>query len=74
MEKHNGLRYTAHIINYNRHHKGFNVVCKSTVNMYFLILQPKRTKVKRIQQGNKNEGNWKEERLLQTKQWLIMLN
>ena len=39
--------------------KGFNVMCKSTVNLDFLILQPKRTRIEKIQQGTKNEVKWK---------------
>ena len=60
MENKLGLRYTTHLINCHRHNKGFNSVCKSTVNLAFLILQPERTRVQKIQQGTKNEGNWKE--------------
>ena len=51
MENHPGLRYTTHLIDCNRHHKGFNAVCKSTFNLAILRLQPKRTKIQRIQQG-----------------------
>ena len=40
MENHIGLSYTTHIINFFRHHKGFNAVCKSTVSISFFILQP----------------------------------
>ena len=54
MENKLGLRYTNHIIDFHRHHKGFNAVCKSTVNIAFLILQPKITGIQRIQQGTKN--------------------
>ena len=68
-----GLIYTTHLINCHRHHKGFNAVCKSTVNLDFLKLQPIRRRIHRIQQVTKNEGKWKEERQRQTKQWLIML-
>ena len=74
MENKLGLRYTNHIINCHRNHKGFNAVCKSTVNLAFLRLQPKRTRIQKIQQGIKNEGKCKEARQRQTKQWLIMLN
>ena len=38
MENKLGLRYTTHLINCHRHHKGFNAVCKSTVNIVFLRL------------------------------------
>ena len=69
-----GLRYTTHLINFNRHHNSFNVVCKSTVNLAFFRLQPKRTRIQKIQKGTKNEGWWKEARQHQTKQWFIMIN
>ena len=59
---------------FSHHHKGFNSVCKSTVNLAFLRLQPKITRIHKIQQGTKNEGKRKEARQIQTKQWLIMLN
>ena len=74
MENKLGLRYTTHLINFHRHHRGFNAVCNSTVNLAFLRLQPKRTRIQKIQQGTKNEGKQKEARQCQTKQWLIMLN
>ena len=54
--------------------QSFNAVCKSTVNLDFLRLQHKRTRIQKIQQGNKNVGNWKGSRKSQTKKWLIMLN
>ena len=69
-----GLRYTTHLINFHRHHKGFNEACKSTINLVFLRLQPKRTMIKKIQQGTKNEVKRKEARWRQTKQLLIMIN
>ena len=68
------LRYTTHMINHHRHNESFNAVCKYTDNLFFLRLQPKRTKIKKIQQGTKNEGMWKEARPSQTKQWLITIN
>ena len=68
------LRYKTHLINHHRHHEGFNAVCKSTVNIAFLRIQHKRTKIKKIQQGTKNDGMRKEARLSQTKQWLITIN
>ena len=74
MEKKLGLGYTTHIINCHFHHKGFNALWKSTVNLAFLILQRKREIIQKIQQVTKNEGKWKEARHCQTKQWLIMLN
>ena len=74
MEKRLGLRYTTHIINCHRHQNCFDAVCKSTVNLYFLRLQPKRTRIHKTQQDTKNEGKRKESRQRQTKQWLIMPN
>ena len=74
MKKELGLCYTNHLINCHRQHKGFNAVCKSTVNLAFLRIQTKRTRIQKIQQVTKNEGKCKEARHRQTKQWLIMLN
>ena len=54
MENKLGLRYTTHLINCHRHHNGFDAVCKSTVNLTFLRLQPKI--IQKIQQVTKNEG------------------
>ena len=45
MENHLVLSYTTHLINFHRQNKGFNAVCKSTVNLAFLRLQPNRTKI-----------------------------
>ena len=74
MEKRLGLYYTTHLINCHSHQNGFDAVCKSTVNPAFLRLQPKITRIQKIQQGTNNEGKWKEARQHQTKQWLIMIN
>ena len=74
MENRLGLRYTTHLINCHRHQNGFDAMCKSTVNLAFLRLQPKITRIQKIQQGTKNEGKWEESRQRQTKQWLIILN
>ena len=52
-----GLRYTTHLIKFHRHLNGFDAVCKSTVNIDFLRLQPKITRIHNIQQVTKNEGN-----------------
>ena len=73
MENKLGLRYTTHLINCHRHHKGFDAVCKSTVNTAFLRLQTKITRIQKIQQGTKNEGKRKEARHPPQKR-LIMLN
>ena len=74
MENRLGLRYTTELINCHRHQNVFDAVCRSTVNLAFLRLQPKITRKQKIQQGTKNEGQWKEARQRQTKKWLIMLN
>ena len=73
MENRLGLRYTNQLINCHRYRNGFDAVCRFTVNLSFLRLQPKITRIQKIQQGTKNEGKWKEARQRQTKQWLIML-
>ena len=59
MENRPGIRYTTHLINFHRHHNGFDAVCKSTVNLAFLRLQPKMTRIQKIQQGTKNKGQRK---------------
>ena len=59
MENRLGLRYTTHLINCHHHQNGFYAVCKSTVNLAFLRLQPKIKRIQKIQQGTKNEGKWK---------------
>ena len=74
MERHLGLRYTTILINCHRQTKGDNAVCRSTVNLAYKRLQPRITKVQKIQQGTKNEGKWKEARYRQVNQWLIILN
>ena len=35
MENRIGLRYKTHMVNYHRHHEGFNAVCKSPFNPSF---------------------------------------
>ena len=74
MENRIGLCYNTHMINCNCHQVGFNVLCKSTVNIAFLRIQPRRTKIQKIQQDTKNEGKRKETRRIQPKQWLVILN
>ena len=74
MENKLGLRCKTHLINCYHHLNIFDAVCKSTVKLAFLILQPKITRIQKIQQGTKNEDKWEKARQLQTKQWLIMLN
>ena len=62
MENKLRLSYKTRPINFRPHHKVFNAVCKSTVNLASLRLQPKRTIIQQIQKGAKNEGNQKEAR------------
>ena len=71
MENKLCLRYKTHIINFHRHHKVLNAVCKSTMNLAFLILQPKITRIKKIKQVTKNEVKWKESRQRETKNGLL---
>ena len=68
------LSYTTKLINFHRHRNGFDAVCRSTGNLAFLRLQPKITRIQKIQQGTKNEDKWKESIQGQTRQWLIILN
>ena len=56
MEKKLGLHYTTHLINFHRHHKGYNAVYNPFVYLAFLRLQPKTTRIQKILQGAKNEG------------------
>ena len=62
MENRLGITYTTKLINCHRHHNGVDAVCRSTVNLDFLRLAPKITRIQKIQQGTKNEGKWKEVR------------
>ena len=48
MENRLDLRYTTHLINFHRHHNGSDAVCKSTVNLDFLRLQYKITRIQKI--------------------------
>ena len=66
MEKRLGLRYTTQLINCHCYQNGFDAVRKSTVNLECLRLQPKITRIQKIQQVTKNEGKWKEARQRQT--------
>ena len=59
MQKRLGLRNTTLLINCHCQTHGDNAVCRSTVNSAFARLQPKITTIQKIQQGTKNEGNWK---------------
>ena len=62
MERRLGLRYTTLLINFHRHTKGDNAVSLSTVYLAYKRLQPRITKIQKIQQGTNNEGKWKEAR------------
>ena len=74
MENRLGITYTTKLLNCHLHQNGFDAVCRSTVNLAFLRLAPKLTRIQKIQHGTKNEGKWKEARQRQTKQWLIIIN
>ena len=74
MERRLVLRYTTLLINRHCQTNGDDAVCRSTVNLGYMRLLPKITKVQKIQQGTKNEGKWKEAMYRQMKQWLIMLD
>ena len=74
MKNRLGLRYTTLLINFHCHTHGYKAVIRSTIDLAFRRLQPKITKIEKIQQGTKNKGKWKEARYQQVKQWLIMLD
>ena len=74
MENRLGISYTTQLINCHCHQNGVDAVCRSTVDLASLRIQPKITRIQKIQQGTKNEGKRKEARQHQTKQWLIILN
>ena len=74
MENRLGITYTTKLFNCNRHQNSVDTVCRFTVNLAFLRLAPKITRIQKIQQVTKNEGKGKKARQRQTKQWLIMLN
>ena len=54
MENKLGILYTTHLINCHFHHTSFDAVCKSTANLAFLRLQPKRIRIQKIQQSTNN--------------------
>ena len=74
MERRLGIRYTTIHINWHRQTKGANAVCRSTVNLAYRRLQPRITRVQKIQQGTNNEGRRKEARYRQVNQCLIVLD
>ena len=74
MENRLGITYTTKLLNCHHHQNGVDAVCRSTVDLAFLRLAPKITRIQKIQRGAKNEGKCKEARQRQTKQWLIMIN
>ena len=45
--------YTTKLLNCHRHQNEVDAVCRSTVNLAFLRLAPKITRIQKIQQGNK---------------------
>ena len=51
MENRLGISYTTQLINCRRYRNGFDAVCRSTVNISFLRLQPKITRMQIIQQS-----------------------
>ena len=48
IENRLGLSYTTQLINYHHYRNGFDAVCRSTVNLAFLRLQPKITRIQKI--------------------------
>ena len=62
MENRLGVTYTTKLLNCHRHQNGVDAVCRSTVNLAFLMIAPKITRIQKIQQGTRNEGKWKEAR------------
>ena len=54
MENRPGIMYTTKLLNCHRHQNGVDAVCRSTVNISFLRLAPKITRIQKIQQGTKN--------------------
>ena len=62
MQNRLGLRYTMILINCHHQTHCDNAVSRPTVNLAFRIIQPKITKIQKIQQGTNNEGRWREAR------------
>ena len=54
MENRLGTSYTTQLINCHRYQNVFGAVCNYTANIAFLGLQPKITRIQKIQQGTKN--------------------
>ena len=67
MENRPGIMYTTELLNCHRHRNGVNAVSRSTVNLAFLRLAPKITRIQKLRQGTKNEGKSKEARQHQKK-------
>ena len=57
-----GFHYETLLINFHCQTHGDNALSRSTVNLAFRRLQPKITKIQKMQQGTNNEGKWKEAR------------
>ena len=71
--KHPGIHYTISQIKFHLKTQGIDAVCKCNVNLAFN--RPKqKTKTQKIQKGTNNEGKWKDARMCQAKQILIILN
>ena len=62
MQNRLGLCYTTLLINCHSQTHGDNAVSRYTVNLAFRRLQPRITKIQKIQQGTKNKGKRKEAR------------
>ena len=62
MQNRPGLHYETLLINCHCQTHGDNAVSRSTVNLAFRRLQPKITKIQKMQQGTNNEIKWKEAR------------
>ena len=56
MEIRLDLRYTTILINCHRQTKGDDAVCRSTFNVAYRRLQPRITRIHKIQKGTKSEG------------------
>ena len=48
MENRLGIMYTTKLLNCSRHRNGVDAVCRSTVNLAFLRLAPKITRIQKI--------------------------
>ena len=53
MENRLGIMYITKLLNCHHHKNGVDAVCRSTVNLAFLRLAPKITRIQKIQQGTR---------------------